>query len=91
MQQRAIESLSRKIARLQHQSASLKVELHEVRGENPRRRRRNSELEMLLSKDSHNSSPPPLTDPPWRKRTRSLRRSSGKHPRGQAAHEGACG
>jgi hypothetical protein len=45
-------------------------------------------LEALVTKDSHNSSRPPSTDPPWAKRTRSLRRPSGRRPGGQAGHRG---
>jgi transposase len=45
-------------------------------------------LEALIAKDSHNSSRPPSTDPPWAKRTKSLRRPSGKRPGGQVGHHG---
>lgn len=41
-----------------------------------------------MVKDSHNSSRPPSSDPPWAKRIRSLRRSSSRRPRGQAGHLG---
>jgi transposase len=88
MQQRTIDSLSDEIGRLKRQVSRLKAALGEARGEVDWLRRRNTELEKLVSKDSHNSSRPPSTDPPWAKRTKSLRRSSGKRPGGQPGHAG---
>jgi transposase len=88
MQQRIIESLSEEIDRLQSQVARLKRELRETRSDNHRLLRRNAELEALTAKDSHNSSRPPSTDPPWAKRTKSLRRPVGKRPGGQLGHRG---
>jgi transposase len=88
MQQRTIESLSEEIDRLQSQVARLKDELRETRSDNHRLLRRNAELEALSTKDSHNSSRPPSTDPAWSKRTKSLRRPSGRQPGGQAGHPG---
>ena len=88
MQQRTIESLSEDIGRLKHQIARLQEELRETRSDNHRLRRRNAELEAVITKDSHNSSRPPSTDPPWSKRTKSLRRPSGQRPGGQLGHQG---
>src|SRR5918992_3162171 len=88
MQQRTIDSLSDEIGRLKRQVSRLKAALGEARGEVDWLRRRNTELEQLVTKDSHNSSRPPSTDPPWAKRTKSLRRPSGRRPGGQAGHHG---
>ena len=79
MQQRTIDALSEDIGRLKRQVSRLKAALGEARGEVDWLRRRNTELEKLVTKNSHNSSRPPSTDPPWAKRTKSLRRPSGKH------------
>lgn len=78
LQQREIGSLSEKIIRLNAQIERLQAESSQLHGDNFRLKRRNAELEALATKDSHNSSRPPSTDPPWAKRTRSLRRPSGK-------------
>jgi transposase len=87
-QQRTIDSLSDEIGRLKRQVSRLKAALGEARGEVDWLRRRNTELEKLVTKDSHNSSRPPSLDPPWAKRTKSLRRPSGKRPGGQPGHAG---
>ncbi len=66
----------------------LKTALREARGEVDWLRRRNTELEALVMKDSHNSSRPPSTDPPWAGRTKSLRRPSGRRVGGRPGHAG---
>ena len=88
MQQRTIDSLSDEIGRLKRQIVRLKAALGEARGEVDWLRRRNTELEKLVTKDSHNSSRPPSTDLPWAKRTKSLRRPSGRRVGGQFGHAG---
>jgi transposase len=88
MQQRTIDSLSDEIGRLKRQVSRLKAALGEARGEVDWLRRRNTELEKLVTKDSHNSSRPPSTDLPWAKRTKSLRRPSGRRVGGQPGHAG---
>ena len=87
-QQRVINDLAEQIKRLKSQIEKLQAEASELRYRNYQLRRRNAELEAQLSKDSHNSSRPPSTDPAWAKRTKSLRRPSGKRPGGQAGHRG---
>jgi transposase len=87
-QQRTIDSLSDEIGRLKRQVSRLKAALGEARGEVGWLRRRHAELEKLVTKDSHNSSRPPSTDPPWAKRTKSLRRPSGRRVGGQPGHIG---
>jgi transposase len=88
-QQRTIDDLAQHITRLKAQIEKLQAEVRELHYRNFQLQRRNSELEPLLTKDSHNSSRPPSTDPPWAKRTKSLRRPSGRRPGGQAGHRGA--
>jgi transposase len=87
-QQRTIDALSEDITRLKAQNERLQAEASDLRGHNFQLQRRNAELEALVAKDSHNSSRPPSSDPPWAKRTRSLRRPSGRRPGGQAGHHG---
>ena len=88
IQQRAIDDLAASIARLTAQIEKLQAQATDLSSRNAQLQRRNSELETQLSKDSHNSSRPPSTDPVWRKRTQSLRRPSGRRPGGQAGHRG---
>jgi transposase len=88
-QQRTIDDLAEDITRLKSQIEKLQAEVRELHYRNFQLQRRNSELEPLLTKDSHNSSRPPSTDPPWAKRTKSLRRPSGRRPGGQAGHHGS--
>ena len=88
-QQRTINDLAEEITRLKSQIEKLQTEVRELHYRNFQLQRRNSELEPLLTKDSHNSSRPPSTDPPWAKRTKSLRRPLGRRPGGQAEHRGS--
>jgi transposase len=87
-QQRTIDALSEQVGQLKTQNERLQAEASDLRGHNFQLQRRNAELEALVAKDSHNSSRPPSTDLPWAKRTRSLRRPSGRRPGGQAGHHG---
>jgi transposase len=88
-QQRQINELSEQIGQLRAQLERLRAEVSKLRGLNFQLGRRNAELEALVVKDSHNSSRPPSTDPPWAKRLRSLHRPSGRRPGGQRGHRGA--
>jgi transposase len=88
-QQRTIDALSEDIARFKSQIEKLQAEVRELHCRNFQLGRRNVELEALVTKDSHNSSRPPSTDPPWAKRTKSLHRPSGRRPGGQVGHQGS--
>ena len=87
-QQRTIESQAEPLDHLQARLSRLEHELWEAQQDNHRLRQPHAELEAVISRDSHNSSRPPSSDPPWAKRTRSLRRPSGKSPGGQMGHRG---
>jgi transposase len=52
-------------------------------------KRRLAELGAQVGKDSHNSGLPPSSDPPAVRRTRSLRRRTGKQAGGQSGHRGS--
>jgi transposase len=88
LQQRTIEGQAQEIDRLKSQLARLQAEMSELRHHNFRLARRNSELEAIISRDSHNSSRPPSSDKPWAKRTKSLRQQSGQRAGGQHGHTG---
>jgi transposase len=87
-QHRTIDDLSSQITALKAQLERLQAQNRELRVRSCQLLRGNSKLEAQISKDSHNSSRPPSTDPVWRKRTKSLWVRSGKVPGGQAGHRG---
>jgi transposase len=87
-QQREIDALSADITQLKAQVERLQAEVSDLHGRNFRLGRRNAELEALAAKDSHNSSRPPSSDPPWAKMTKSLRHPSGRRSGAQVGHRG---
>lgn len=82
-QQRGLQAQAQEVDKLKAQVKRLKEELSHLHYLHLHLQRRNAELEALLSRDSHNSSRPPSSDPVWRKRTKSLRQASGKRAGGQ--------
>ncbi len=72
---------------LDEENAALKAQIAELVAHNAALAARVQELEARLVKDSHNSSKPPSSDGLGRK-TKSLRRRSGKQPGGQMGHRG---
>lgn len=95
--QPVIAALAKELAKLKATLARQSRELREQHQLNHRLLRRIRELEHEVERgpapvrDSHNSSLPPSTDPPWQKapRTRSLRKKSGRRVGGQPGHRGA--
>src|SRR5215207_7758022 len=94
-QQRQIADLAERIQKLQARLERVGEKLEKQQCLNYALQRRIAELEAAsVVRDSHNSSLPPASDPPAAKaanairRTRSLRRPSGKRPGAQAGHPG---
>jgi transposase len=71
-------------------SESPEAEVVRLRAQVAELLQRIQELEARLAKDSHNSSKPPSSDPPFKKPPpRSLRQTKGRKPGGQKGHPGA--
>ena len=94
-QQRQIKDLAARIKQLQARLERVKQKLARQECLNYELRRRIAELEAAaVVRDSHNSSLPPALDPPAARaanalrRTKSLRRPSGKRPGAQPGHPG---
>lgn len=94
-QQRHITDLAERIGKLAAKLKRVEEKLARQQCLNYELKRRIAELEAAtVVRDSHNSSLPPALDPPAAKaanairRTRSLRRPSGKRPGAQSGHPG---
>jgi transposase len=95
--QPVIAALAKELARTKQTLARRDTELLEQQQLNRQLLRRLRELEHEVERgaafvrDSHNSSQPPSSDPPWQKalRTKSLRKKSGLKVGGQPGHRGA--
>jgi transposase len=95
-QQRQIDDLAERIGKLSARLKRVEEKLARQQCLNYELKRRIAELEAsAVVRDSHNSSLPPALDPPAVKaanairRTKSLRRPSGRRPGGQPGHRGS--
>lgn len=86
---RTVSSQLEVIKKLQARVKSLRRQLEHQQCLNYQLRLRLSELGTAVGKDSHNSSLPPSTDPPAARRTRSLRRRTGRRVGAQPGHRGS--
>ena len=89
--EREIERQQKAIAALQSENKELRVALEAARAELEAVQKLNRELKALLNQDSTNSNWPSSRDKSRtkrQKRTRSLRKKSGKKAGGQKGHEG---
>lgn len=89
--EREIERLQKAITELQGENQELRVELEAARVKLEAAQTRNQELMAILNQDSTNSNWPSSRDKSRtkrQKRTRSLRKKSGKKAGGQKGHEG---
>jgi transposase len=80
-------STKERIAAIEAENRQVRQELEAVLAQNRLLLERVQELEGRLAKDSHNSSKPPLSDGLGRK-TKSLRKRSGRKTGGQLRHRG---
>ena len=80
-------SQDERIAAIEAENCQLHQQLEVALAQNRLLLERVQELEARLAKDSHNSSKPPSSDG-LRRKTKSLRKPSGRKPGGQLGHRG---